>query len=321
MQFPIVVPRGTDYSTVLQLFDDEGSPYDASGSTIALGVKVCANDDEYVISKVAAWDETIGGCEFHFDPWDTADLPMPNDCTKYLRMFYDICILDASNKLMPIVEMSPFYVAPMVTDFDVFIDDGDWRTKQAAVLFVGFNRDSSATVTIKLKQQRPFDVAVDWGDGTVTHVKQLTATVSHVYQEIDSHDVYRVMILTSHKDTYWIAGAYFADNHILTFDLKNVSGLSENCCKDCVSITSACFPRAVETIPHGTFSGCSRLSTVYLPDTLTSIDDDAFFDCDGLEDIYFAGSQDQWNAIAISDVGNSALQSAAVHYNYDYFND
>lgn len=54
------------------------------------------------------------------------------------------------------------------------------------------------------------------------------------------------------------------------------------------------------TLISGTFSGASKLTTVYLPATLKSIGYDTFANCTSLATIYFAGTEAQWTALKIA---------------------
>ena len=58
------------------------------------------------------------------------------------------------------------------------------------------------------------------------------------------------------------------------------------------------------------------MTSIVIPDSVTSIGDYAFCNCNGLTNVYFTGAEEQWNAILIG-TNNSALTSAARVYNYD----
>lgn len=62
------------------------------------------------------------------------------------------------------------------------------------------------------------------------------------------------------------------------------------------------------------FSGCTNLTTVYIPATVTHIMANAFAGCESLRDIYFEGTETQWNEINISSTGNSRLAAATKHF-------
>ena len=63
----------------------------------------------------------------------------------------------------------------------------------------------------------------------------------------------------------------------------------------------------------GSFSGCSQLRSVTLPETVIAIEENAFIGCTNLRTINFSGSQEQWNQISVAD-GNDILDSANVQY-------
>lgn len=71
---------------------------------------------------------------------------------------------------------------------------------------------------------------------------------------------------------------------------------------------------AVTSLPTELFSGQSKLESVYIPETVTTIGASAFLNCNSLADVYFGGTQAQWNAITIGG-NNTALSTATIHYN------
>ena len=71
-------------------------------------------------------------------------------------------------------------------------------------------------------------------------------------------------------------------------------------------------PNGVTTVTYGTFASCCNLKSVSIPTSVTSIQEFAFNGCDNLRDVYYSGTQAQWNAIAI-DVGNDGFDCADIH--------
>lgn len=105
---------------------------------------------------------------------------------------------------------------------------------------------------------------------------------------------------------------------------------------DCSSLTSIFVPGSVKTIPKYAFSGCTSAKniTIYegittieanafrscpgvtrltLPSSLQGIGTAAFADSKGLRDVYYGGSEEQWNAI--KGVKYTVLKDVTVHYN------
>ncbi len=81
----------------------------------------------------------------------------------------------------------------------------------------------------------------------------------------------------------------------------------------CLSLTSITIPEGVTYIDEFTFNECHSLTSVVIPRSVTRIAMSAFSGCDGLKDVYYTGSQSQWNGIEISD-GNDSLLSADIHF-------
>lgn len=81
----------------------------------------------------------------------------------------------------------------------------------------------------------------------------------------------------------------------------------------CTGLSNATILGDVD-IGFGLFNMCSNLKSVTLSRGLTSIADWAFRGCDKLSDIYFAGSEAEWNTITVGSA-NSALTKVTMHYN------
>ena len=89
--------------------------------------------------------------------------------------------------------------------------------------------------------------------------------------------------------------------------------------EDCTELKSAVFYGDVTDVAYGCFDGCENLKTLCLPDSVETISDNALKDCESLKEIFFAGSQSDWEAI---DVGNneSQLMGVKVYCGSDYAN-
>ena len=79
--------------------------------------------------------------------------------------------------------------------------------------------------------------------------------------------------------------------------------------------TSYEIPNGVTSIEYNAFSR-SELVSIKLPVSVTSIAYNAFSDCYYLANVYYYGTETQWNGITISD-GNDFLSDANIRYNYD----
>ena len=83
----------------------------------------------------------------------------------------------------------------------------------------------------------------------------------------------------------------------------------------CSSLTSVSIPEGVTSIGTYAFYGCSGLTSVTIPEGVTSIGDWAFNGCDAITDVYYSGTEEEWQAIEIGNY-NDALSDATIHYNY-----
>lgn len=145
--------------------------------------------------------------------------------------------------------------------------------------------------------------------------------------------------LTSHQPAYK-GGLYDADDNLVaswnalvyTYGMKSIeNGFGSNTelikgspcrvLKDNSELstgTKMVIPYGVEKIGIMAFAHCSMPTSFTIPDSVTSIEYAAFFDCPNLTDVYYRGTAEQWAAINInnSDGLNNPLINATIHYNY-----
>lgn len=95
---------------------------------------------------------------------------------------------------------------------------------------------------------------------------------------------------------------------------SNVTSIGFRTFYYCINLTSVTIPSGVTSIDEGAFLYCTGLTSVTIPDSVTSIEYSAFYHCSGLADVYYGGTEAQWNAIEIGDY-NTPLLNATIHYN------
>ena len=81
----------------------------------------------------------------------------------------------------------------------------------------------------------------------------------------------------------------------------------------CESLTNITIPDSVTSIDKGAFRECVSLAGVTIPDSVTSIGDEAFVWCSRLADVYYIGTETEWNNIVIG-ADNDDLTDAQIHY-------
>ncbi len=85
--------------------------------------------------------------------------------------------------------------------------------------------------------------------------------------------------------------------------------------RNCSSLTSVTILSGVTSISYSAFRNCCVLKSVTIPSSVTSIGKEAFYGCNELTDVFYCGSEKQWQAISIGSY-NEPLIAAAIHYNY-----
>ena len=86
----------------------------------------------------------------------------------------------------------------------------------------------------------------------------------------------------------------------------------------CRSLKSIVIPSTVKSIGWNAFEHCHSLKSVKIPVSVKSIGDMAFEYCYALTDIYYGGTEKQWNAIDLTSTTRETLHGKAFHYNCAY---
>lgn len=73
-------------------------------------------------------------------------------------------------------------------------------------------------------------------------------------------------------------------------------------------------PEGVTSTDFDIFQSNASLTTVYIPLSLTTIGDSTFSNCPNISDIYYAGSEAQWNAITKYSIFASDIGAAVIHF-------
>ena len=82
---------------------------------------------------------------------------------------------------------------------------------------------------------------------------------------------------------------------------------------DCKNLVNITIPNSVTNIGIGAFWQCANLASITITNSVTSIGNYAFYDCKNLKDIYYYGTQSEWNNISVGS-NNEYFINATIHF-------
>ncbi len=95
-------------------------------------------------------------------------------------------------------------------------------------------------------------------------------------------------------------------------DFGSVSEIPQRTCLG-NAIENVVIPNTVSNIGEYAFYSCTQLKSVRIPVSLTKVEAHAFLNCNELTDVYYDGSEEEWNEISFA-INNSAVTSSNIHF-------
>ena len=83
---------------------------------------------------------------------------------------------------------------------------------------------------------------------------------------------------------------------------------------NCPSLRIVTLPNSLKELPYGAFMSCVGMESVAIPASVTKIANTAFYNCGQLYDVYYGGTEAQWDAIDFSAEWNPSVR---IHFNSD----
>lgn len=99
---------------------------------------------------------------------------------------------------------------------------------------------------------------------------------------------------------------------------NSVITIGERAFSDCAGLVDITIPDSVKSIEHGAFAHCYTLKTINMGEGVEYIGGYAFFQCYGYADVYYNGTEAEWNEIEIIEEGNEPLLNANIHFLGDH---
>ena len=109
----------------------------------------------------------------------------------------------------------------------------------------------------------------------------------------------------------------FCKNATFTFEDPNtITHIGSHSFYDCDGLTSFVVSDKVTSIGAGAFCKCDNLRSIVISKSVTSIGASAFNEVSSAIKVYYTGTEEEWNSIAINASGNDRLINATKTYNY-----
>ncbi len=95
----------------------------------------------------------------------------------------------------------------------------------------------------------------------------------------------------------------------------SLTSMGENAFYKCTKLKSVTIPEGMNTISRSAFGESKNIESVVIPLGVKKINDYAFYGCTALTDVYYAGSESDWEYISVG-YDNEPLLNATIHYDY-----
>ena len=82
---------------------------------------------------------------------------------------------------------------------------------------------------------------------------------------------------------------------------------------ECYSLEKVVLHENVRSIGESAFWDCNSLKSISVPRGVTWIQDSVFYNCNALADVFYSGSESEWNDVEI-EWGNECLDNATIHF-------
>ena len=93
---------------------------------------------------------------------------------------------------------------------------------------------------------------------------------------------------------------------------ESVNAIGRYAFCSCTGLAAIAIPEGVTKLPDYAFYECTGLVTVRIPASVTEIDNSAFGICSALTDVYYVGTEEQWDAVGI--VVDTGLDAPEIHF-------
>lgn len=145
----------------------------------------------------------------------------------------------------------------------------------------------------------------------ITDHRKINSTVV-IPEEIDGLPVTEIKSQAFNEYTAYGSYQYPIKNIVIP---NTVTKIGNRAFLNCSSLKCVELPNSLTSIETSTFKDCTSLQYIQIPKGVKTIKSEAFYGCKSLTDVYFNGTEEEWNNIEINS-GNIPLAIATIHFNY-----
>lgn len=244
---------------------------------------------------------------FYFDE-DTIESAKEN-IGKYVYLYYDIILPDGE-------EATYYFINGDVVNDECIIDISNNITEMGNIDHFSWRLHSLSYDQIHYA----FPYAVSFsGDGCTGILSNYMEEFTVSTPDISNATQYEKVYGNKYDSNFGICGADTTATSIIIpdkIDRLPVTAIEENAFYGCRDLENVAISDNVATIgKHAFYQNCD-LDSVVIPYSVSEIADGAFDGCTDLKDVYYNGSEEEWNAITIG-FDNECLTNATIHFNSD----
>lgn len=175
---------------------------------------------------------------------------------------------------------------------------------------MGVTADESEKLNTLVPKVLEIETGVDTSDATATAEDIVVGKTAYVNGEK----------ITGTQSIIWSQDT--VSTEVTSVNIPNgVTSIGDDAFRKYAALTSVTIPPSVTSIGETAFAECSSLTSITIPPNVTSIGGFAFYLCNNLANIYYKGTEEQWNAITKgtdwnSNMGSDVPGGTVIHYNY-----